>query len=306
VVDGIPLLIANLRQYVADNPLRLLARDDLSALLESVVGDCCGAGSDYDQVRQQVSTYAWEHYGDLDPDEALGEPRPGTTLAALTTGCGLAEPVPAGPVLEVGCAVGRGSFALAERTGELVLGVDLHFPMLRLAAGVLREGTVRYARRRVGLVYDRREFPARFDHRENVDFWACDAAALPFAPGTFSLAVALNLLDSIYAPRELLGSIARVLVEGGKAVLSCPYDWAPGATPLEGWLGGHSQRSPSDGSSEAVVRALLTPGSSSTSVDGLRICAERDDLPWHLRLHGRSTMTYRLHLMVATRCGAGA
>jgi SAM-dependent methyltransferase/uncharacterized protein YbaR (Trm112 family) len=304
VLDGVPLIIGNIRQFIADGPLRVLARRDLTPELESLVGDCCGAGSDYDQVRQQVSTYAWEHYGDLDPEEAECHPRPGTTLAALAAGYELAKPVAEGPVIDVGCAVGRGSFALAQRTGELVLGVDLHYPMLRLAAEVLREGAVRYARRRVGLVYDRRAFAARFDAGENVDFWGCDAAALPFAAGTFAFAAALNVLDSIYAPRELLGSIERVLAPGGKAVLTSPYDWAPAATALEGWLGGHSQRSPSGGSSQLAVRALLTPGGSPAPIAGLRLVAERDDLPWHLRLHERSTMTYRMHLMVVHRTGA--
>ena len=303
VIDGIPLLIGNLRQYIADNALRLLARQDLSPMMESVIGDCCGPGSDFDTVRQQVSAYAWEHYGDFDPDEVDREPRPGTMLAALASGCELAAPSPAGPVLEVGCGTGRGSFALAERLDELVLGVDLHLPMLRLAGRVLRDGTVSYARRRVGLVYDRREFQVRFARSDNVDFWACDATALPFPPATFSMAVALNVLDCIYAPRELLSSLAGVLVQGGKAVLSSPYDWSPGATPIESWLGGHSQRSTSGGASEHVVRELLTPGGSTEGVKGLRISAERDDLPWNVRLHERSTMTYRLHQLVVERHG---
>jgi SAM-dependent methyltransferase/uncharacterized protein YbaR (Trm112 family) len=300
VVDGIPLIIPHIRQFLAENPLRVLGRRDLSPLMESVVGDCLGPGSDFDLVRQQVSAYTWEHYADLDPEETGEDPRPGAMLSALGTGLGLAEPIRRGPTLEVGCGVGRGSFALAGRTEELVLGVDLHFPMLRVASSVLREGRVSYARRRVGLVYDRREFPASFDRAENVDFWCCDAAAMPFAPATFSLAVALNVLDSTYAPRQFLESIGASLEEGGKVVLTCPYDWSPGATPLESWLGGHSQRSPAAGASETVLRSLLTPGSSG-AVPGLRIAAERDDLPWQLRLHDRSTMAYRLHLLVAER-----
>lgn len=301
VIDGIPLLIPHLRTFIADNPLWALGRQDLSPLIESVVGDCLGPGSGFDLVRQQVSAYTWEHYGDLDPQESTAEPRPGTMLVALEVGLGLAEPVPEGPRLDVGCGVGRGSFALAERSDELVLGVDLHFPMLRIASAVLREEAVRYARRRVGIVYDRREFQAEFDRSENVDFWCCDAASLPFAPRTFSLAVALNVLDSTYSPRQFLESVGGGLVDGGKVVLTCPYDWTTAATPLESWLGGHSQRSPSAGASEAVIRSLLTPGASPSSVPGLRLVAERDDLPWQLRLHDRSTMSYRLHLMVAER-----
>jgi SAM-dependent methyltransferase len=111
---------------------------------------------------------------------------------------------------------------MAERTGELVLRLDLHLSMLRLASEVLRRGTVRYARRRAGLVYERREFPARFARLENVDSWACDATDLPFPVGAFSLAVGMNVLDCAQAPRDLLISLGRVLKGRGKAEVRSP------------------------------------------------------------------------------------
>ena len=301
ILDGIPLIIANLRSYISDSVLAIYGRRDLSESLESLLGDCCGPGSTFDQTRQHLSSYAWEHYADLDPDEPTGEPRPGTMLCALEAGWELAAAFPPGPLLEVGCSVGRGTFALAERSESLVLGVDLNFAMLRMASEVLRQGSVRYPRRRVGLVYDRREFSASFSHSENVDFWACDALALPFAASTFSLAVSLNVLDCVAGPAEFLAQLGFVLQAGGKAMLTCPYDWSPGATPLETWLGGHSQRSPSEGASEPVLRSLLTPGASPASVSGLEFVGERLKLPWHVRLHDRSTMTYQVHLVVAER-----
>ncbi|MBI5384822.1 MAG: methyltransferase domain-containing protein [Verrucomicrobia bacterium] len=301
VIDGVPLLVANIRQYVADNALAICGRRDLSELIETVIGDCCGPGSAFDTTRQHLSSYAWDHYADLDPAEPVAEPRPGSMLRSLETGKQLAGPLAPGPVLDAGCSVGRGTFALAEQGDELVLGVDMNFAMLRLAGEVLRGGRVRYPRRRVGLVYETREFPAEFARRENVDFWACDATALPFPDGTFSLATALNVLDCVSTPRELLASFGRALKPGGKAVLACPYDWSVAATPLEGWLGGHSQRSPLAGSSAEMLRRLLRPGATPGSVNTLRLIAERDDLPWRVRLHERSTMTYRLHLVAAER-----
>jgi len=216
----------------------------------------------------------------------------------LKAGLAAAGSLPEGPLIDVGCSVGRGTFALAEHGKSLVLGVDLNFAMLRVAAEVLRHGSVRYPRRRVGLVYERREFPARFANPECVDFWACDGMALPFRSGTFALATNLNLLDCVGAPRELLTSAAGVLKAGGKAVLTCPYDWSPAATPLEAWLGGHSQRSPLAGSSERILRALLSPNSHPGSINTLKLIAERDNLTWHVRLHDRSTMTYTVHLVV--------
>ncbi len=301
-MDGIPLIVANIRHYIADNIQSIYARRDLSDFTESILGDCCGSGSLFETTRQHLSSYTWDHYGDLDPEPFSGAPRPGSMIRTLEAGRELAAPLPAGPVIDAGCAVGRSSFSLAASGAELVLGVDLNFAMLRVAAEALRHGIVRFPLRRTGLVYQRREFPVSFAHSDKVDFWACDAAALPFATGTFSMAVSMNLLDCVYEPRELLASIGRALQTGGKVILACPYDWSPSATPVEAWLGGHSQRTPSGGASEPVLRTLLTPGAHPNSLNTLKLLIEREHLPWQVRLHDRSTMTYDLHLVVAERC----
>ncbi|MEQ1850435.1 MAG: hypothetical protein ABMA01_02470 [Chthoniobacteraceae bacterium] len=162
IIDSIPLIVANIRQYIADNILGIYGRRDLGEVIESMLGDCCGPASAFDIARQHLSSYAWDQYADLDPAEPAGEPRQGSMLRTMKIGLELAGPLPPGPIIDIGCSVGCGSFALAERGVESVLGVDLNFPMLRTASEILRHGTARYPRRRVGLVYDRREFSARF------------------------------------------------------------------------------------------------------------------------------------------------
>ena len=303
ILDGIPFLIANLRGYVAGAIDQINARRDLDPMMESLLGDCCGPGSSYDVTRQHLSTYTWDHYGDLDPEET-GEPRPGSVLRVLERGLELAGDLPEGPILDLGCAVGRSTFALAGGGDRLVLGVDLSFPMLQVASEALRRGRVRYPRRRVGIVYDRRELPVLFEGLEEVDFWACDAADLPFPAGTFAAVVGLNVLDCVASPHGLLASLPRLLKPGGKAVLSTPYDWSAAATPLEAWLGGHSQRGENRGASEPVLRALLTPGAHPASIEGLRIVAEDRDLPWRVRLHERSSVEYRVDLVVVEKTPA--
>lgn len=302
VLDGILLLISNLRAYVAGAIDQINAREDLDPTTESLLGDCCGPGSSYDATRQHLSTYSWDHYGDLDPQE-IGQIGPGSVRSLLDRGLDLAGTLPEGPILDLGCAVGRTTFELAERTGRPVVGVDLGYAMLRLAARTLREGRVRYPRRRVGLVYDRRDFAVRFPNLfpngEDVDFWACDALDLPFPPGTFAAVVGLNVLDCVQSPHDLLASLPRLLAPGGKAILSTPYDWSPAATPVEAWLGGHSQRGETAGASEPILRALLTPGAHPASIEGLRIVAEEPSLPWRVRLHERAVMEYRVDLVVA-------
>jgi SAM-dependent methyltransferase/uncharacterized protein YbaR (Trm112 family) len=302
VIDGVPLLIPSLRGYVQQQILALYGRADLSPVVESIIGDCSGPGSSFDVTRQHLSSYAWDHYGDLDPEEAEpadGAPGPGGIVGLLDRALDLAGDIPDGPTLDLGCAIGRSSFSLAARREGLVLGVDLNFAMLRVASRALREGMVRYPRRRVGLVYDRREFPVHFEDAGRVDFWACDEAALPFRPGAFALAASINVLDCVASPRAHLQALARALAPGGTALIATPYDWSAGATPTEGWLGGHSQRSPHAGASEPALRALLTDSDHPLAVDGLRLEAEDERVPWRVRLHDRSAVDYRTHLLVA-------
>lgn len=297
IIDGIPLILSNIRAYLAANIQQVAGRDDLSPVIESILGDCCGQGHPFDTIRQQLSSYAWDHYADLDPHEQPGNPKPGSVLRVLDDALAAMNTQPTGPMIDIGCSVGRTAFALAEKFDQLVLGVDLHYPMLRLASGVLRAGVVRYPRKRNGVVYDRREFPASFKRAENVDFWACDAAALPFKDQTFAAATAMNVLDSVQSPLDLLQSLARVLVRDGKAAIACPYDWSSAATPIEGWIGGHSQRGPSGGASDAMLRSML--GSDNYGLENFRIVSEKDGLNWSVRLHDRSAVEYKVHLVVA-------
>ena len=303
VIDGIPLIIANLREYVSANLAQIQAREDLSETLESLLGDCCGAGSAYDATRQHLSSYTWDHYGDLDPAEVSGAPgngpRPGSVVRLLDRLLALAGELPEGPRLDVGCSVGRTTFELAAHSNALVLGVDLNFAMLRLASSGLRRGTVRYPRRRVGVVYDRRDLTVDFSGAERVDFWACDAQALPFPVASFAAAVSLNVIDCVASPLAALETLARNLKPHGKAMIASPYDWSPGATPVESWLGGHSQRGEDRGATEPVLRRLLSGEGS--PIEGFRIIGEDPAVSWTVRLHERSRVDYQVHLVAAEK-----
>lgn len=295
ILDGVPMILAALRHYVEHNTLGLLMRDDLSPLVEGVLGDCAGAGSALDVHRQHLSHYAADHWGDLDPSlEPAERARAGGVVRLLRAGLDLVDTLPEGPVLDLGCSVGRSSFELAERTGRMVLGIDLNFSMLRLAAQALRTGQVRYGRRRVGLVYERRDFAVRWDAAERVDFWQCDAAALPLSAESAAAVFSLNLLDCLGSPFGHLQALAALLAPGGRAVLASPYDWSASATPLEAWVGGHSQRGPEGGSPEATLRRVLPHA-------GLRALRELPEVEWPVRLHDRSTVLYRSHVLLLGR-----
>lgn len=299
VLDGIPVILAGLRPYLEANLSLVCGRRDLSDTLESLLGDAVGPASTYNSNRQHLSSYAWDHYGDLDPEEETHEP--GSVVRLLDRSLAEVGALPPGPVLDVGCAVGRSTFELAQRLRRVVVGVDLNFSMLRLATQVQRLGEVSYPRRQVGLVYHRRQFPVSFERLEDVDFWACDATALPFPRGSFALIAGLNVLDCVSSPYDALTTLAGSLLPKGKVFLTTPFDWSANATAIEAWLGGHSQRGPHGGSSEALLRALLTPGAHPSAVAGLELVAEQSDLEWQVRMHERSSVRYRVYLAVAQR-----
>lgn len=299
VVDGIPLLVADLRDFCTRNQLSLLGRADLGPDLEGLLGDCLGPGSAQDSRNQVLSTYAFDHWGDLDPVPAPGG-SPGAVRELLGRLLDLAGSLPAGPVLDAGCAAGRTSFDLASRTDGLVLGADLNLDLLRLAQSALLKGRAAYPLRRAGIVFQRREFAVAPPHAEQVDFWCLDAAEPPFAAGTFGLAASLNLVDCVASPHGHLAGLERVLAPGGRALLCTPYDWSGGVTAPENWLGGHSQRGEWGGDPAAVLRSLLAGGGHPAALAGLRLAAEAE-ASWRVRLHDRSSVDYAVHLVVAER-----
>lgn len=300
IVDGIPLLVPDPRAHIAGRFVEIVAREDLSHNVESMLVECCGPGSNLDAMRQSQGQYAWDHYAEFDPQEDSTQPEPGAVARVLAQALSLlTDGKPTSPILDAGCSVGRTTFELGERSGDLVLGIDTSFSMLRLAMRVLRSGRVRYARRRVGLLADRTEFDVSFPASERVDFWLADATALPFAADTFGTTVALNLIDCVPSPLDLLRSFRRTTRSKGRMLIGSPYDWSGGVTAPEAWIGGHSRRSNGQGRSESILRSLLEPGRHVASLDGVRTIGELDDVPWQVRLHDRSVAQYRLHILAA-------
>ncbi|MEQ1828036.1 MAG: methyltransferase domain-containing protein [Pirellula sp.] len=259
-------------------------------------------------MRQHLSCYVWTHYADMDPAESQDAGN-GSVVRILEQGFelessgGPIDSVSAGPCIDIGCGPGRTTIAVADKTEQITIGIDLNFSMLRLASNLLRSRHVSYPRRRVGLVYDRREFEVQFPRLELVDFWACDALALPFPDRLFGRAIGMNVLDSVSSPHTLLRSIANVLVPGGSAILACPYDWTASVTPVESWIGGHSQRNLNAGECEPFLRRLMTEPhpDAGESEPILQWVSELDHLPWAIRMHDRSTMQYHVHLVHARR-----
>ncbi len=298
IIDGIPIIVADIREFIRQSAYSIVKRNNFSEKIESLLGDCMGPGSMHDSIRQYLSTYGYDHYGDLDPGEPEdSEEKPGSILGLLSESLPKKiEPVD-GPILDLGCSVGRTSFELSRIFNGMVLGIDLNFTMLQAAVQVLKTGIFTYPKRKLGLTYDRKIIKTDFMEDKNVDFWACDVLNLPFSDALFSFGLSLNLLDCVSDPYLHLQEIQRILKPGSTAILSTPYDWNQNACPVENWLGGHSQRSQAKGKSERVLRSLFAKGDHPHAIKNLELMFEKQNLPWTVRVHHRSYMKYSVHLM---------
>jgi SAM-dependent methyltransferase/uncharacterized protein YbaR (Trm112 family) len=295
IIDGIPVLVHDIASWAEHQLDAVLRRTDLTPFMEGMLGDAAGAASRHERERTNLSGYGRGHWGDLDAADPVAPE--GSFAGLVATALELLPAEPAGPWLDAGCAVGRGTLELARRTTGPVAGVDLSFGMLRVAERMRREGVAVYPQRRVGIVYERREIEVPSVPGEHLGFWCADVELLPFADGTFAGALSLNVLDCVRSPLGHLIELGRVLAPGAPALLSTPYDWSVGATTLDQWIGGHSQRGPAGGSSAEELRRILSPDAAAGVDTGLTIAQERDGVPWRVYGNERSSTEYALHLL---------
>ncbi len=293
ILDGIPILVSDVREHVARALAELRAGDHLSGFAESFLGDSAGADSELGRNRLYLSSYGQAHWADLGDGGRAGA---AGLVPVIHAALALAGEV-GGRWLDLGSSVGRGSFELAARTGAPVLGLDVNVAMLRCARRIARTGRVRHPVRRVGVVHDARDVAVELPQRGLVDCWYADVTALPLPAGSVAGALALNTLDSVTMPLAHLHELAHVLADGGRGVLATPYDWAAHATPIEHWLGGHSQRGAGQGSSALELRRILAPRDRPGGAPALAIDAERADVSWVMSMHERAQIHYRLDMV---------
>ncbi len=304
IIDGIPIIVSHIKQYLNDNLLQITARNDFSLVIESMLGDALGPEAAFNNIRHFASSFSWDHYADKAPNGEFGinQPKPTHSGAVdcLNTGLALFKEKPRPPFIDMGCAVGRTTFEIAEQYAGLTLGIDINFWMLRMAQRVLRENTISFPLKQLGITYERHQYQVNFKHQEQVDFWACDALALPFEDETFHFASALNVLDIISSPQELLLSIRNILHNGGSAVLATPYDWLP-RVPVNNWIGGHSQRAADQGASDQILKKMLSDFHHPQAIEHLTLVGDIENHPWNFREHSRRTTCYHNHILACKK-----
>lgn len=291
VIDGTPILTPDPSSWLAENAHLVVQREDLPDLAETLISDAAGATSAFSLMRQQQSTYGYDHYRALFPSAAPCEEDADSSISTcLDVACDRLGSTLDGPGLDVGCAVGGTTFALARRLGAPVVGIDLNWPLLRIGRRAAASGKVSFPLRRTANTYERWTAALEGDEAELVDFWIADALSPPLAPASVGTLIAFNVLDCVSAPSRLLSELVDLLGPAGAAAIATPFDWAPHATPEAGWL-----------TATQVMSTLFAQTAPDAANAKVVLAAIPEDISWRVRLHDRAVIKYWTHL-IALRC----
>lgn len=135
--------------------------------------------------------------------------------------------------LDLGCAVGGSTFAMAEHCAS-VIGIDFSHAFIR-AAQQLQEGKeIPYQRHDEGGLHQTLTAQAR-GNRERCTFVQGDAMELRADLGSFDRVHAANLICRLPRPKALLDRLPDLVRPGGELILATPCTWLEEFTPPSAW-----------------------------------------------------------------------
>lgn len=279
VVDGVPIVLGDPTAYLRADTMTVVERDltpEVAALLVETVPD----DAPYARLLEHLSIYLDAHWGDrADPAGALAFAPIIERLAALPR---------VEHACELGCSAGRIVAELA-RNADHVVGLDLQFGTVRRARKLLAGEAVAFARRMIGRHYAPVRIAPGDLATDRVTLICGDALDPPLIPRAFDRVVALNLLDSVANPRQLIAVLDGLCDHGGELILGCPYSWQSSVVPEGHRFGGADPG--------AALRALLTGGDLTARYE----VVEEAEILWPLRRDARSTLTYRIDYLRARK-----
>ncbi len=132
--------------------------------------------------------------------------------------------------LDLGCAVGGATFALAEHF-NFVQGLDLSESFIEMALNIKKNKSVSY---------DKITAKVSDEAAGRTQFVQADACNLTLSPdlGEFDAALMANLLCRLPEPAKCLSAMKSIIRKGGLLVITSPYSWSEAYTPKDKWLNG--------------------------------------------------------------------
>src|SRR5215475_10824211 len=237
VIDGVPIVMADPSAYLRAEAATVVERDLPAEVVELLVA---GGPDDapYPRLVEHLSIYLDAHWGDRAEPPPDG-PGAGFGLHAIAGKIAERAGHRVELAVELGCSTGRIVAELAAGA-DRVVGLDLSFGAVRRARRLLDGERVEYPRRVVGRRYTATHAAAG-DRAVPADrrLLVCgDALDPPLVPEVFGRVVALNLLDSVASPRQLLAVLDGLCAPGGEVIVSSPYAWQSSVMADHERLGG--------------------------------------------------------------------
>lgn len=290
IIDGVPLILASPANYLRSEPTSIIERDLPAAVIAELIAD----GPDdapYPRLVEHLSIYLDAHWGDraTPPPDGPAAHSPGASALIAKIAERSGERVEL--AVELGCSTGRMVAELAAGA-QHVIGVELQHAAIRRARRLLGGETVEYPRRVVGRHY----VPAATSAgalavpAERRLLVCGDALDPPLVPGAFDRVVALNLLDSVPSPAQLLSVVDGLCKSGGEVILASPYAWQSGVLVDEERIGG------ADPAAWLVEQLRRGEGLSAPYV-----IEDEAELAWALRRDARTCVSYSIHYVRARK-----
>ena len=165
--------------------------------------------------------------------------------------------VPMNRVIDLGCAVGRSTFELAQGGFNEVVGLDLSARFFQNAVRLKEQGKVRYGIAEEGDIVEYKEIElAKLgleEVKDKVVFYQQDASNLDFKKfNSFDVVFAGNLICRMQYPKRLLKVIHQLVNPGGLLILTSSCSWDTRYTEKDQWIGGYKK----DGETYSTRTAL--------------------------------------------------
>jgi 2-polyprenyl-3-methyl-5-hydroxy-6-metoxy-1,4-benzoquinol methylase/uncharacterized protein YbaR (Trm112 family) len=124
---------------------------------------------------------------------------------------------------------------------------------------------------------------AKQTQKDNLDYFVADLMSDVFGKTKFDLILALNVLELV-EPKDLLHHISKQITEG-TLVMSDPYDFDRGKNSVKKTLDESALRTSLEELGVAITAKTKTPSY----------------LPWNLKLNPRTTLNYKVDLIIAKK-----
>ena len=200
--------------------------------------------------------------------------------------------------VEAGCSVGPDIRTL-RRHARHVIAFDSDIASLRFAHTQLEGHLFPRIIRDEGRSFHAEE-PLKLAPVDGVTLVCGNALDPPLAAECADVAMAINLLDNVSEPINLVGQLDAILRPRGLMILTSPFAWRDELTPPAEQIGGGTIEAFATMGSEAALMALLTGRTPYLTHLDYEVL-DTFDVPWTVRDHGRCEVRFRVFGLVARK-----